>query len=83
MTDSVEQTPARVTRRQREAAASVFIDIADTTWRLFVPTVGLLLLGRWLDVRYSTKPWLMLGGALVGSIIAGFLIKRQLARSSN
>lgn len=57
----------------------LLLDMADTTWRMFIPTIGLLLIGRRLDVRYDTKPWLMLAGALVGGLIAAWLVKRQLA----
>jgi F0F1-type ATP synthase assembly protein I len=30
-----------------------------------------VLLGRWLDVRYGTEPWLLLGGSVLG-MGAGF-----------
>jgi F0F1-type ATP synthase assembly protein I len=52
--------------------------MADTTWRMFVPTIGLLLVGRWCDAQFHTKPWLMLAGAAVGGVIAALLVKRQL-----
>lgn len=52
--------------------------MADTTWRMFVPTIGLLLVGNALDGNYKTKPWLMLLGAAVGGLIATHLVRRQL-----
>lgn len=54
--------------------------IGDTTWRMFVPIISLLLLGDWLDRQWDMRPWLALTGALVGSIIAGLLIKQQLKK---
>ena len=54
--------------------------MADTTWRLFIPTIGLLLVGRHFDVRFDTKPWLMLAGVVVGAVIAMLLIQNQLKR---
>lgn len=54
--------------------------MADTTWRMFVPTIGLLLIGNALDGRFATKPWLMLTGALVGGVIAAYLVKLQLRK---
>ncbi len=54
--------------------------MADTTWRMFVPTVALLLLGNWCDDRLHTTPWLMLTGAVLGGILAWWLIKRQMKR---
>ena len=54
--------------------------MADTTWRLFVPSVGLLLIGVWLDQMYTSKPWFMVGGLVLGIIIAIWLIRLQLNR---
>ena len=54
-------------------------DIGSTTWRMFVPTVGLALLGKVVDDSLgTTAPWMMLLGACVGAIIATVLILRQL-----
>ena len=54
--------------------------IGDTTWRMFVPTVGLTVIGVLLDQQFDTLPWISLGGLLIGSIIAGFLIRQQLRK---
>ena len=64
----------------RSSALYLIATMADTTWRMFVPTVGLLLVGNWLDEKYHTKPFLMLLGAAVGAGIATYLIKLQLKR---
>lgn len=52
--------------------------IGDTTWRLFVPSIGLLLLGLWGDAHFGSKPWLMLAGLVLGVAIAIYLVKMQL-----
>jgi len=52
--------------------------IADTTWRMFVPIVGLLLLGVWIDKTYGTLPWAMIILLIVGIMVAAELIRRQL-----
>lgn len=54
--------------------------IADTTWRLFIPSVGLLLVGVWLDQMYATKPWFMIAGLVIGVAVAFWLVKLQLNR---
>ena len=64
----------------RGSALYLIATMADTTWRMFVPTVGLLLIGNWLDGKYHTKPWLLLIGAMIGAGIATYLVKRQLQR---
>ncbi len=61
---------------------AVLSDMADTTWRVFVPTLSLLLVGRYLDVRLGTKPWLMLVGTALGAVLAWRLIVRQLSKDS-
>ncbi len=55
-------------------------DIADTTWRMFVPTLALTALGLWADATYNTGPWLSLAGVLVGCGIAALLVKKQFKR---
>ena len=50
---------------------------ADTTWRMLVPSVGLTLLGVWLDGVWETKPWLMITGIVFGAVFAVLLVKKQ------
>ena len=52
--------------------------IADTTWRMFVPIIGLLLLGVWVDKTYGTLPWGTILLTLIGISIAVELVRRQL-----
>ena len=54
--------------------------IGDTTWRMFVPSVGFTLLGAYLDGLLQTKPWLMIVGIVVGFFGAFLLVKFQLER---
>lgn len=64
----------------RSASLMIIATMADTTWRMFVPTVGLIVAGDALDGRFMTRPWLMLTGALIGSCIATLLVRRQLQK---
>ena len=77
MADTSATTPGPRPARSESATLSLIIDMADTTWRMFVPTVGLLLVGHYLDIRYHTKPWLMLVGVGIGALVAALLVKRQ------
>lgn len=54
--------------------------IGDTTWRMFVPTIGLTVAGVYADKSFGTKPWLTAGGIILGAAIAGMLVKRQLQK---
>ena len=51
--------------------------IADTTWRMFVPTLGGTAIGLWADSQTDTTPWLGLGGLLVGILITAALMRQQ------
>lgn len=53
-------------------------DTGDTTWRMFVPSIGMTLLGVWLDTVFTTKPWLMIIGIIVGFAFAILLVKKQM-----
>lgn len=53
-------------------------DTGDTTWRMAVPTIGMTLLGVWADQSFSTKPWLMMIGIVVGFVFAILLVMKQL-----
>ena len=52
--------------------------IGDTTWRMFVPSIGCTLLGVWLDSVFGLKPWLMFAGLMVGVVLAAGLITHQI-----
>ena len=50
---------------------------ADTTWRMFVPTLGGTLLGLWIDGQYGTEPWYGIGGLVIGIILTAVLVRQQ------
>lgn len=52
--------------------------IGDTTWRMFVPSIGFTLLGVWLDSIWGTKPWAMVVGIALGCLGAYALVAKQL-----
>jgi hypothetical protein len=56
----------------------LFATMADTTWRLFIPSVGLTIVGLMLDKHFQTTPWLMIVGIFLGSGIAILLILAQM-----
>lgn len=54
--------------------------IGDTTWRMFVPSIGFTIIGVITDRQLGTKPWLTVVGIVVGSVVAGLLVRRQIKR---
>lgn len=71
-----EEASRHETPRSKSTAVLLLSDIADTTWRMFVPTVGLAVLGFMLDRQYATTPWMFILGFGLGCLITGVLIKR-------
>lgn len=54
--------------------------IGDTTWRMFVPTIGMTILGLLADKWLQTTPWIMIAGIGIGIWLAYLLVKRQLKK---
>ena len=52
--------------------------IADTTWRMFIPIIGLLMVGVWVDKTYNTIPIAIVVLTSLGIVIATLLIRSQL-----
>ncbi len=62
----------------KSSASLLLGTIGDTTWRMFVPTIGLTLLGLYIDTQLVTKPWLTITGIILGTVMATVLVKQQL-----
>ena len=54
--------------------------IIGTTWRMFLPTIGLTLLGLWLDNVSGMKMRWLLAGIISGAIISVILVALQIAK---
>ena len=52
-------------------------DIANTTWRMFVPTITGAVGGLWLDQRLATEPWCAILGLVLGLGSTVLLIRQQ------
>jgi len=57
----------------------IALDFLDTTWRITVPAVLFAGIGIVIDIKAHTKPWFTLVGLAAGLVIAGLLVKKQLA----
>lgn len=56
----------------------LFGTVADTTWRMFVPTLAGLALGLWADSAFGTKPLFTLAGVILGVVVCLGLIYIQM-----
>jgi hypothetical protein len=64
--------PENLPKSHSRNSGAILLTLADTTWRIAVPTISLALIGIAGDLKFGTKPWLTLFGTLVGF---GFAIK--------
>ncbi len=63
-----------------DATMVIFRTIGDTTWRMFVPSIGLTILGVTVDMQINTTPWMTFGGMALGLIIGTVLVRSQIAK---
>jgi F0F1-type ATP synthase assembly protein I len=54
------------------------LTVWETVWRIVTPVVVFTVIGILADNSVDAKPWLALLGLMVGSVVAGLLIKRQI-----
>lgn len=71
-----EEADRHESPRPKSTAVLLLGDIADTTWRMFVPTIGFAALGFMLDGQMGTTHWLLALGFVLGCLITALLIKR-------
>ena len=70
-------------KSSKDTTGAILLTIGDTTWRMFVPSIGFTLLGVFLDGMFGTKPWLMTLGIIFGALMAFILVKRQISAIKN
>lgn len=80
MSTSPSHRDEKLTPPDKSTVVLLIGTIGDTTWRMFVPIIGLLLLGDWLDKTFNTKPVMIITGVVLGSVIAGLLVRNQLRK---
>lgn len=80
MSSSQHQRDDKESPSNQSPAIFLLTTLGDTTWRMFLPTIGLAVVGYLVDQEQSTTPWLFLLGFAIGCIITGFLIKQQLGK---
>lgn len=61
-----------------KAAILLLLTIADTTWRVFVPTIGGTILGLVLDNTFGVAPLLTIVMIMIGFVVTTLLIIQQL-----
>ncbi len=74
-----QKQPVNQADNHAGATTSLLWSMADTTWRMVIPSAIFVLLGIIADRNWHTLPWLTLAGVAAGLAVSAQLIKRQLA----
>jgi F0F1-type ATP synthase assembly protein I len=82
MTSKPENKQERTVPQNEDSLLALTLSMADTTWRMFIPPALLVGGGLWVDLKYGTKPWMTILGAVVGLALSVVLVRRQLRRSA-
>lgn len=72
-----DQKPGSVERKYWVFALRIIGDFGVT---IAVPIVAFALLGKWLDGRFGTRPYLLIVGFVLAAIISGRLIYTKAKR---
>lgn len=85
MTESPRREPttdsqSRTTKSPSTISAPmlIFLTALDTTWRAFVPIIGGVFLGIWLDHLFNIAPIATIICLVLGVVISAVLIIKQL-----
>lgn len=55
------------------------MDLLNTAWRMATPVIMAAVLGILADRKLGSAPWVTLLAVVIGFVIAGWLVKKQLA----
>lgn len=78
MTTKPDSKPDDKTSENEASTLALLSAMADTTWRMFTPPALFVGGGLWVDIKYHTKPWATIIGAVVGMWLAILLVRQQL-----
>lgn len=83
MSASPNQPDDTPTPPEKSTVILLLMDLADTTWRMFVPPLIGALLGWWADSAWHIFPWLSLTGVVLGCVVTAFFIRNLFKKVKN
>lgn len=60
--------------------AQLLLTMADTTWRMFIPTALFVSGGIFADLNLGTAPWLTFVSVVIGLASSVLLVRKQLRK---
>lgn len=83
MTSSPKTKSDGLANSSRSSEVLLAATIVDTSWRMFVPTIGGTAVGIGLDLYFKTVPLMTIISISLGVLASGFLIYRQIRGINN
>lgn len=74
-------TTGKANGKNSFTAGAIGLTFLDTTWRMAVPVILFALGGIFADLKLGTKPWLTLLAVVLGFVVSGWLVKKQIESS--
>ena len=78
--DTVKKTNDSVRNSTQDilVAKTMATTLASTTVRVFGPVLGLFAIGAIIDFNFGLRPWGMITGTILGTVVAGILVYIQI-----
>ena len=78
MNQAADKTTHSPSGKNPSALGSFGVDFLDTAWRIAIPVIIFTVAGIMADRTLNTAPWITFPAVVVGFVISGLLVKRQL-----
>ncbi len=75
---STQKDPQKDNQKSITDNASLMQTMADTSWRMLIPSAVFVAGGLYGDLHWGTKPWLTLFSVFLGLGVSVLLIKNQI-----
>jgi F0F1-type ATP synthase assembly protein I len=78
MNQAADKTTNSSSGKNPSVLGAIGTDLLDTAWRIAIPVIVCTVLGIVADRRLDTAPWITFPAVVVGFVVSGWLVKRQL-----
>jgi F0F1-type ATP synthase assembly protein I len=79
MKQAAVKTTQSPSSKNPSVLGAIGMDALNVSWRIAVPVVIAAVAGIMADRAWGTEPWVTLVSVVLGFVVAGWLVKRQIA----
>jgi F0F1-type ATP synthase assembly protein I len=78
MKQAADKTTHSPDVKTQSALGAFGMDFLDTAWRIAIPVILFTVVGIVADRSFNTAPWITFPSVIIGFVVSGLLVKRQL-----